>query len=124
MDAGRRWWPVAVLAFVVVAAIVAYPLLTTPRTGAPTSPPVAASPSNAAPPVSPTAAPTATTTPEPTPRPPPAPTPVPLAPADQQVLRIYCCATDPRSLRPQMANGSDEISIINSIQRGLLYLDA
>jgi oligopeptide transport system substrate-binding protein len=43
--------------------------------------------------------------------------------AEDQVWRIYCCATDPRSLRPQMASGSDEISIINSINRGLLYLD-
>jgi oligopeptide transport system substrate-binding protein len=43
--------------------------------------------------------------------------------AEDQVWRIYCCATDPRSLRPQAASGSDEISIINSIQRGLLYLD-
>jgi len=38
-------------------------------------------------------------------------------------LRIYCCATDPRSLRPQAASGSDEISIIGGIQRGLLYYD-
>jgi oligopeptide transport system substrate-binding protein len=37
------------------------------------------------------------------------------------VFRIYCCATDPRSLRPQAASGSDEISIIGGIQRGLLY---
>jgi oligopeptide transport system substrate-binding protein len=37
------------------------------------------------------------------------------------VLRIYCCATDPRSLRPQAASGSDEISILGGIQRGLLY---
>ncbi|MEO6349453.1 MAG: ABC transporter substrate-binding protein, partial [Candidatus Limnocylindrales bacterium] len=36
-------------------------------------------------------------------------------------LRIYCCATDPRSLRPQAASGSDEISILGGIQRGLLY---
>lgn len=37
------------------------------------------------------------------------------------VFRIYCCATDPRSLRPQAASGTDEISIIGGIQRGLLY---
>ena len=37
------------------------------------------------------------------------------------VFRIYCCATDPRSLHPQAASGSDEISIIGGIQRGLLY---
>src|SRR5437868_11726660 len=38
-------------------------------------------------------------------------------------LRIYCCATDPRSLRPQAVSGSDENSILQAIQRGLLYLD-
>jgi oligopeptide transport system substrate-binding protein len=41
----------------------------------------------------------------------------------EQVLRIYCCATDPRSLQPQAASGSDEISILGGIQRGLLYRD-
>ena len=38
-------------------------------------------------------------------------------------LRVYCCATDPRSLRPQAASGSDEISILSATQRGLLYYD-
>ncbi|MEO8625996.1 MAG: hypothetical protein ABI452_04785, partial [Candidatus Limnocylindrales bacterium] len=33
------------------------------------------------------------------------------APADKQIFRIYCCSTDVRSLRPQAASGSDEISI-------------
>jgi oligopeptide transport system substrate-binding protein len=41
----------------------------------------------------------------------------------EQVFRIYCCATDVRSLRPQAASGSDEISIIGGMQRGLLYRD-
>jgi oligopeptide transport system substrate-binding protein len=43
------------------------------------------------------------------------------APSTGGTLRIYCCATDPRSLRPQAASGSDEISILGGIQRGLLY---
>ena len=38
-------------------------------------------------------------------------------------LRVYCCATDPRSLQPQAASGSDEISILSATQRGLLYYD-
>ncbi|MEP7378547.1 MAG: peptide ABC transporter substrate-binding protein [Chloroflexota bacterium] len=38
-------------------------------------------------------------------------------------MRIYCCATDVRSLRPQAASGWDEISVINGLQRGLLYRD-
>lgn len=45
------------------------------------------------------------------------------APPDQQVFRIYCCSTDVRSLHPQAASGSDEISIIGGLQRGLLYRD-
>ena len=49
-------------------------------------------------------------------------TPVRIDP-EHQVLRLYCCSTDPRSLRPQAASGSDEISIIGGIQRGLLYRD-
>ncbi len=46
----------------------------------------------------------------------------PSGPADQ-LFRIYCCSTDVRSLRPQAASGSDEISIIGGMQRGLLYRD-
>jgi oligopeptide transport system substrate-binding protein len=46
-----------------------------------------------------------------------------MAPPDQQVLRLYFAATDPRSLQPQAASGSDEISVIGGIQRGLLYYD-
>jgi len=46
-----------------------------------------------------------------------------LAPPEQQVWRIYCCATDPRSLQPQAASGSDEISILSATQRGLMYYD-
>src|SRR6188508_2434794 len=38
-------------------------------------------------------------------------------------LRVYCCATDPRSLQPQAASGSDEISILSATARGLLYYD-
>jgi oligopeptide transport system substrate-binding protein len=38
-------------------------------------------------------------------------------------LRVYCCATDPRSLQPQAASGSDEISILSATNRGLLYYD-
>ena len=44
-------------------------------------------------------------------------------PAEGGTLRVYCCATDPRSLRPQAASGSDEISILSATQRGLLYYD-
>jgi oligopeptide transport system substrate-binding protein len=43
--------------------------------------------------------------------------------AADQTLRLYWAATDPRSLRPQQASGSDEIAIIGGTQRGLLYLD-
>ncbi|HEX5018528.1 MAG TPA: ABC transporter substrate-binding protein, partial [Actinomycetes bacterium] len=45
------------------------------------------------------------------------------APSTGGTLRVYCCATDPRSLRPQAASGSDEISILSATQRGLLYYD-
>jgi len=45
------------------------------------------------------------------------------APPEGGTLRVYCCATDPRSLRPQAASGSDEISILSATQRGLLYYD-
>lgn len=78
-------------------------------TGVPTNPPVATptgGPGPTATPVGPTVAPTGD------------------APADQQVFRIYCCSSDWRSLRPQAASGSDEISVIGGIQRGLLYRDA
>src|SRR4051812_12282247 len=47
----------------------------------------------------------------------------PSGPAGEQIFRIYCCSTDVRSLRPQAASGSDEISIIGGTQRGLLYRD-
>jgi oligopeptide transport system substrate-binding protein len=50
-------------------------------------------------------------------------TTAPSGNAADQVFRIYCCATDVRSLRPQAASGSDEISIIGGLQRGLLYRD-
>ena len=49
--------------------------------------------------------------------------PASVEPGAPGTLRIYCCATDPRSLRPQAASGSDEISILGGIQRGLLYYD-
>ena len=41
--------------------------------------------------------------------------------AQDQVLRIYCCDVDPRSLEAQASSGSDEISIEGGIYRGLLY---
>ncbi len=43
--------------------------------------------------------------------------------APDQTLRLYFGATDPRSLRPQAASGSDEISVLSAIHRGLLYYD-
>ncbi|HUP83034.1 MAG TPA: ABC transporter substrate-binding protein [Candidatus Limnocylindria bacterium] len=80
-------------------------------------------------PVTPTATPGGSTPVTPTATPggsdqPSAPPSGGVAPPDQQIFRIYCCATDPRSLRPQAASGSDEISILGGIQRGLLYRDA
>ena len=107
----------ALLAFAVFAMVVVYPLLTGPAQ--PSAAPQTALPSL-------TSAPIARRTATPTGRATPAATETPsrLAPPDRQVLRVYCCATDPRSLRPQGASGSDEISIINGIQRGLLYRDA
>jgi ABC-type transport system substrate-binding protein len=41
--------------------------------------------------------------------------------AADQILRIWCCAEDPRSLEAQASSGSDEISIEGGIYRGLLY---
>ena len=41
--------------------------------------------------------------------------------AADQILRIYCCAEDPRSLEAQASSGSDEISIEGGMYRGLLY---
>ena len=41
--------------------------------------------------------------------------------AADQILRIYCCAEDPRSLEAQASSGSDEISIESGMYRGLLY---
>jgi oligopeptide transport system substrate-binding protein len=43
--------------------------------------------------------------------------------AADQTLRIYVGATDPRSLNPQQASGSDEISVLGGLHRGLLYYD-
>jgi oligopeptide transport system substrate-binding protein len=122
----RHRWAIALLALAVSASIVAYPILTAPKPGPPTAPPQTAPPSPTA---SPTEARTVARSPAPTESPTSVPTvaptetPTPLAPADQQVLRLHCCFTDPRSLRPQAASGSDEISIIDGIQRGLLYRD-
>jgi oligopeptide transport system substrate-binding protein len=70
----------------------------------------------------PAVTPASSQTPQPTASPTPSPSPLELA-ADQ-VLRLYCCATDPRSFRPQAASGIDELSIINGLQRGLLYRDS
>jgi oligopeptide transport system substrate-binding protein len=64
-----------------------------------------------------------TTAPTATPAHTPIPTPSPPTLSDDQILRLYCCSTDVRSLRPQAASGSDEISIIGGVQRGLLYRD-
>jgi len=41
--------------------------------------------------------------------------------AGDQVLRIWCCSEDPRSLEAQASSGSDEISIEGGMYRGLLY---
>ena len=78
-------------------------------TAAPTAAPTGGTPTTAptagptTPPGEPTATPGEPTT---------APTDVaPSGDAEEQVFRIYCCATDPRSLQPQAASGSDEISI-------------
>ncbi|HUP83461.1 MAG TPA: peptide ABC transporter substrate-binding protein [Candidatus Limnocylindria bacterium] len=73
--------------------------------------------------IPPTPTPTLAPTPTQVPTAAPVPTPTPPRLADEQVLRLYCCATDPRSLRPQAASGSDELSIIDGMQRGLLYRD-
>jgi oligopeptide transport system substrate-binding protein len=126
-QAGRRGWVVALLALAVLGSVLAYTLLNRPGDATPaTSPSTAPSGSVAVVTAAPSTSVTPTSTPSPTrvatPR--PTPTPDPLAPPVDQVLRVYCCATDPRSLRPQAASGSDEISVISAIQRGLLYLDA
>ena len=117
---GQRGWVVAAVAVAAILVAGGLGLLSRPGPGSSTSAPPASARS------SPTTAAIATGTPATTRRPTPeaTPTPNPLAPPDEQVLRVYCCATDPRSLRPQAASGSDEISIINATQRGLLYRDA
>ncbi|MEA2676831.1 MAG: oligopeptide transport system substrate-binding protein [Chloroflexota bacterium] len=79
-----------------------------------TSPTIPPSPTSATAPM-----PSATSRPTTT----PTPTATPVEPSRSQILRLYCCATDPRSLRPQAASGSDEQSILNGLQRGLLYRD-
>jgi len=43
--------------------------------------------------------------------------------AADQTLRLYLGATDPRSLNPQAASGSDEIAVLGGLQRGLLYYE-
>jgi oligopeptide transport system substrate-binding protein len=43
--------------------------------------------------------------------------------APNQVYKIYLAATDPRSLNPQGASGSDEIAVLGATNRGLLYYD-
>src|SRR4051812_48819552 len=94
---------IVLLTVVLCATCGSPPIPTAPQSGAPSAPP----------PASPTHQPTEV----------PTATPDPLAPADQQILRVYCCVTDPRSLEPQAASGSDEISVINGTQRALLYRD-
>ncbi|MEA2677698.1 MAG: oligopeptide transport system substrate-binding protein [Chloroflexota bacterium] len=105
----------ALLVMMVVACSTGTTPTATPGTG-PTTPPTA----TGTPGTGPTTPPTATGTPgtEPT-----ATIGGGDAPPDQQIFRIYCCATDVRSLQPQAASGSDEISIIGGLQRGLLYYD-
>ncbi len=115
MRASRRSWVFAAVALGAVVLIGSYVLASRPGPAPSSAPPSPAAIAD------PTAAATAQPSSSPTKR--PTLTPDPLAPSDQQVLRVYCCATDPRSLRPQAASGSDEISIINATQRGLLYRD-
>ncbi|MEP7360210.1 MAG: ABC transporter substrate-binding protein [Chloroflexota bacterium] len=100
--------PARSLTFVVLVVLACTsPTITpTPSIPAPTSPPATTS----SPPVTPTQGPSS---------PPASDRPR----ADQQNFRIYCCATDPRTLRPQAASGSDELSVIDALQRGLLYRD-
>jgi oligopeptide transport system substrate-binding protein len=43
--------------------------------------------------------------------------------AAEQVLRLYVGATDPRSIEPQAASGTDEVAVIGALHRGLLYYD-
>ena len=87
------------------------PGTTTPATTAPVTP----VPATLAPDQTATAAPPATET--------PVETPGDTAAPSGGTLRVYCCANDWRSLRPQAASGSDEISILSATQRGLLYYD-
>jgi len=70
-----------------------------------------------------TPAPTGGETPAPTAGETPAVTDAPSPGTADQVLRQYLSATDPRSLQPQAASGSDEIAVLGPIQRGLLYRD-
>ncbi len=44
--------------------------------------------------------------------------------AAEQILNIWCCAEDPRSLEAAGASGSDEISILGGTNRGLLHFNA
>jgi oligopeptide transport system substrate-binding protein len=43
--------------------------------------------------------------------------------ADEQILRLYLGPEDPASLDPAVAETSDSIAILHSINRGLLYFD-
>ena len=43
--------------------------------------------------------------------------------ADEQVLRLYLSAEDPASLDPGIAETSDSIAVLASMNRGLLYFD-
>ena len=44
--------------------------------------------------------------------------------ADEQVINLYLSAEDPASLDPAVAETSDSIAILHSINRGLIYFDA
>lgn len=43
--------------------------------------------------------------------------------ADEQVIRLYLSAEDPASLDPGIAETSDSIAILHSLNRGLIYFD-
>jgi oligopeptide transport system substrate-binding protein len=43
--------------------------------------------------------------------------------ADEQVIRLYLSAEDPASLDPAIAESSDAIAIMHSLNRGLMYFD-
>jgi oligopeptide transport system substrate-binding protein len=113
----RRSWSLLVPLVILVMACTGATVTPAPPASGPAATATPAAPV-VTPPPGQTATPPAVVTP-----PPPVETPGVTPPPGNPggTFRIYCCATDPRSLRPQAASGSDEISIIGGIQRGLLY---